>query len=68
MNIAIYSAFFSPETLAYIKTVIEYLESHQHNITLVDRLKKYLGNEQDQYAYFSDDEILESNSSHLLLQ
>ena len=65
MNIAIYSVFFSPETLTYIKTVIEYLESHQHNITLVDRLKKYLGNEQDQYAYFSDDEILESNIDFL---
>lgn len=65
MNIAIYSAFFSPETLIYINTVIEYLEIHHHNILLVDRLKKHLGTKQNQYSYFSDDEILDPSVDFL---
>lgn len=65
MNIAIYSAFFSPETLIYINTVIEYLETHDHNILLVDRLKKHLGTKQNQYSYFSDDEILDPSVDFL---
>ncbi|MDC1378155.1 NAD kinase [Flavobacteriaceae bacterium] len=65
MNIAIYSAFFSPETLTYIRTVIAYLESHQHNISLVNRLKKYMSAEQEGISYFSDDEILASNIDFL---
>ena len=65
MNIAIYSAFFSPETLTYIKTVIEYLETHHHTIVLVDRLKKHLGEDQERYSYFDDNEILKSNIDFL---
>ena len=65
MNIAIYSAFFSPETLTYINTVIEYLETNHHNILLVDRLKKNLGTKQNQYSYFSDDEILDPSVDFL---
>ena len=65
MNIAIYSAFFSSETLIYINTVIEYLETHDHNILLVDRLKKHLGTKQNQYSYFSDDEILDPSVDFL---
>lgn len=65
MNIAIYSAFFSPETLIYTNTVIEYLETHHHNILLVDRLKKHLGTKQNQYSYFSDDEILDPSLDFL---
>ena len=65
MNIAIYSAFFSPETLIYINTVIEYLETHHHKILLVDRLKKHLGTKQNQYSYFSDDEILDPSVDFL---
>ena len=66
MNIAIYSAFFSPETLTYIKTVIEYLETHHHTIVLVDRLEKHLGEDQERYSYFDDNEILKSNIDFLL--
>ena len=45
MNIALYSAFFSEETLQYVKATVTYLKSHGHQFTLVQRLRKHLGTE-----------------------
>ena len=61
MNIAIYNAFFSPETLDYVKTVVSYLEKHGHQFIIVDRLRKYFGENQDRYNYFSDNKVLKEN-------
>ena len=58
MNIAIYSAFFSPETLTYVKSVVSYLEDEKHQFIITDRLKKHFGVDQDRYNYFSDDMVL----------
>jgi len=43
MNIALYSAFFSEETLQYAKATVTYLKSHGHQFTLVKRFRKHLG-------------------------
>ena len=58
MNIAIYSAFFSPKSIDYVKTVIDYLNSKEHNFIIFDRIKKYLGDGAVNYNYFKDDELL----------
>jgi NAD+ kinase len=55
MKVAIFTAFFSQETLTYVKSVIHYLEKKQHELILVDRLKKHLG---DSFNYFDDDQAL----------
>ena len=55
MHIAIYSAFFSPTSITYIKTVIEYLSANGHHFLLVDRMKKHLGQEGEKYTYFTDE-------------
>ncbi|MDA7694101.1 NAD kinase [Flavobacteriaceae bacterium] len=65
MHIAIYSAFFSPTSIAYIKTVIEYLNANDHQFILVDRLKKHLGEERETYDYFKDDVALEKKVDFL---
>ena len=65
MHIAIYSAFFSPTSIAYIKTVIEYLNANDHQFILVDRLKKHLGEEGESYNYFKDDVALEKKVDFL---
>ena len=57
MNIAIYSAFFSPKSIDYVKTVIDYLNSKEYNFILLDRIKKYLGDGAINYNYFKDDEL-----------
>ncbi len=59
MYIAIYSAFFSPTSLALVKKVIEYLDTHQHKFILLDRLQKPLGDNTNQYNYFNDDAKLD---------
>jgi len=59
MYIAIYSAFFSQTSLALVKKVIEYLDTHQHRFILVDRLQKPLGDNDHQHNYFSDDTKLD---------
>ena len=61
MNIAIYNAFFSSETLAYVKTLVSYLEDHGHQFIIVDRLRKHFGENQDRYRYFSDNEALKED-------
>ena len=58
MNIAIYSAFFSPKSIDYVKTVIDYLNSKEYNFILFDRIKKYLGDGAVNYNYFKDYELL----------
>lgn len=65
MHIAIYSAFFSPTSIAYIKTVIEYLNANDHQFILVDRLKKHLGEEGETFDYFKDDVALEKKVDFL---
>ena len=65
MRIAIYSAFFSPTSITYIKTVIEYLSANGHHFLLVDRMKKHLGQEGEKYNYFTDNVTLEENVDFL---
>lgn len=65
MRIAIYSAFFSPTSITYIKTVIEYLSANGHQFLLVDRMKKHLGQEGEKYTYFTDNVTLEENVDFL---
>jgi NAD+ kinase len=65
MNISIYNAFFSPETLAYVKTVVSYLEEHGHQFIIVDRLRKHFGEYQDRYRYFIDNKVLKEDIDFL---
>jgi len=58
MNIALYSAFFSEETLQYVKATVAYLEANKHQFTLVQRLKKHLGDAGEQYSYFDEENKL----------
>jgi NAD+ kinase len=58
MNIALYSAFFSEETLQYVKATVTYLKSHGHQFTLVQRLRKHLGTEGFNYSYFDEENKL----------
>ena len=65
MNIAIYSAFLSPTSVNYIKTVVEYLNRNNHQFILIDSLKKYLDKEGKQYSYFKDDQVLDKKINFL---
>ena len=65
MNIAIYSAFLSPTSINYIKTVVEYLNRNNHQFILINSLKKYLDKEGKQYSYFKDDQILDKKINFL---
>ena len=65
MYIAIYSAFFSPTSIAYIKTVIDYLNANQHDFILVDRLRKHLNDKGAAYKYFKDDQVIEEKVDFL---
>ncbi len=65
MYIAIYSAFFSPTSIAYIRTVIDYLKRHNHKFILIDRLEKYLDKEEKQYSYFNDNQVLDEKVDFL---
>lgn len=65
MYIAIYSAFFSPTSIAYIKTVIDYLNVNQHDFILVDRLRKHLNDKGAAYKYFKDDQVIEEKVDFL---
>ena len=59
MNIAIYSAFISPTSIAYIKNVVDYLNRNNHKYILIDSLKKYLGKESKKYSYFNENQKLD---------
>jgi NAD+ kinase len=65
MYIAIYSAFISPTSIAYIKTVIDYLNANQHDFILVDRLRKHLDDKGAAYKYFKDDQVIEEKVDFL---
>ncbi|MGB0828408.1 MAG: NAD kinase [Flavobacteriaceae bacterium] len=65
MKIALYSAFFSEETLQYVKATANYLESQGHEFSLVNRLKKHLGPKGSSYSYFEEDQKLESGFDFL---
>ena len=65
MYIAIYSAFFSPTSIAYIKTVIDYLNANQHDFILVDSLRKHLDDKGAAYKYFKDDQVIEEKVDFL---
>ena len=65
MYIAIYSAFISPTSIAYIKTVIDYLNTNQHDFILVDRLRKHLDDKGAAYKYFKDDQVIEEKVDFL---
>ena len=65
MNIAIYSAFLSPTSINYIKTVVEYLSRNNHQFILINSLKKYLDKEGKQYSYFKDDQVLDKKINFL---
>ena len=65
MNIAIYSAFLSPTSINYIKTVVEYLNRNNHQFILIDSLKKYLDKEGKQDSYFKDDQVLDKKINFL---
>ena len=40
MNIAVYSAFISPTSIAYIKNVVDYLNRNNHEFILIDSLRE----------------------------
>ena len=65
MYIAIYSAFFSSTSIAYIKTVVDYLNSNNHKFILIDRLKKYLEKDGRKYSYFNDNKVLDKKVDFL---
>lgn len=65
MNIALYSAFFSEETLQYVKATVTYLKSHGHQFTLVQRFRKHLGTEASNYSYFDEENKLGKNVDFL---
>ena len=65
MYIAIYSAFFSSTSIAYIKTVVDYLNSNNHKFILIDRLKKYLEKDGGKYYYFNDNQVLDKKVDFL---
>ena len=65
MNIAIYSAFISPTSIAYIKNVVDYLNRNNHEFILIDSLEKYLGKESKKYSYFNDDQKLDEKVDFL---
>lgn len=58
MYFAIYSAFFSEETIQYVKATVNFLESHGHGFKLVHYIKKYLGTEGKEYDYFDEEQKL----------
>ena len=55
MHIALYIAFFSKETLQYVKETVAFLKSKGHRFTLVHRMKKHLGAEGKDYTYFDEE-------------
>jgi NAD+ kinase len=55
MKIAIFSSFFSPLTVSYVRSVIDYLEKKEHSFILVDHFKEYFDSS---YVYFKDHESI----------
>ena len=65
MHIALYNAFFSKETLQYVKTTKNFLELHELSFTLVNRLEKFLGSEATRYTYFDEEQKLDKDVDFL---
>jgi len=65
MNIAVYSAFISPTSIAYIKNVVDYLNRNNHKYILISSLEKYLGTENKKYSYFNDNQKLDEKVDFL---
>ena len=65
MHIALYSAFFSEETLQYVNATVNFLELHGLRFTLVNRLKKFLGSEASGYTYFDEEQKLDKDVDFL---
>ena len=65
MNIAVYSAFISPTSIAYIKNVVDYLNRNNHKYILINSLEKYLGKENKKYSYFNDNQKLDEKVDFL---
>ncbi len=65
MKIALYSAFFSEETLTFINRTLAYLSTHKHDVLLVDRLKKHMGAQAEKYPYFDGNEIIQEKVDFL---
>jgi len=42
MYIALYSAFYQPETLNYVQDTIQYLKKEGHQIAITQRFEKHL--------------------------
>lgn len=67
MYIALYSAFYSEETLQYLKATIAYLEQNGHRFTIIHRLKKQLQAENQGYTYFDEETPLKKDIDFLFL-
>src|SRR6056300_173732 len=65
MKIALYSAFFSEETLTFINRTLAYLSTHKHDVLLVDRLKKHMGAQAEKYPYFDGNENIQEKVDFL---
>ena len=65
MYIALYSAFYSEETLQYLKATIAYLEQNGHRFTIINRLKKQLQAENQGYTYFDEETPLKKDIDFL---
>ena len=65
MYIALYSAFYSEETLQYLKATIAYLEKNGHRFTIIHRLKKQLQAENQGYTYFDEETPLKKDIDFL---
>ena len=65
MYIALYNAFFTEETLQYVKATVNFLELHGHQFTLVNRLKKFLGSKASRYSYFDEEQKLDKDVDFL---
>ena len=65
MYIALYSAFYSEETLQYLKVTIAYLEQNGNRFTIIHRLKKQLQAENQGYTYFDEETPLKKDIDFL---
>ena len=55
MHIALYSAFYQPETLSYVQETIQYLKKKKHQIAIAQRFEKHLDSALCSDCTFFDD-------------
>jgi NAD+ kinase len=65
MNIAIYTAFSSNETINCIKEVVRFLYKQGHSIFLCSILKKYFDFKNNKFVFFDSDKIIDSKIDFL---